>query len=124
MAESSEAHKLFLRHAGRFSPSCSHQIFSIEEWEALCQFGHWFKALVEGKLLAYTDAQRRFIQVANGELAPETLHENVWFKYLKRKEIEEKYSGMHNIPRVGDDTFHNRESIKAMKRMQRNFGKT
>ena len=95
------------------------RIFNQEEREILIKYGKRFVALVNGTLVPKTPDQERFVKVIKGDLKPETIYEKLWIKYLKRKEILEKRP-VHIIPNIIEDTFHNREMVKQVKKIMFN----
>ena len=48
------------------------------------RYGHWYRRLTCGELRPETKAQRQFVEVAQGERQPETIHEKTWKKYRGR----------------------------------------
>ena len=67
-----------------FEIKCSREIFSEEEINILGTYGNQFRRLTSGKRAPVTDAQRRFIKVAQGQCHPETIYEKTWAKYINR----------------------------------------
>lgn len=93
----------------KYEIKCSREIFSEEEIDILESYGIQFKLLTSGKRAPVTDAQRRFIKVAQGQYHPETIYEKTWSKYINRviwerdpanKAIMEK---RHKMPDDRDD---------------------
>ena len=68
----------------KFEIKCSREIFSEEEIDILETYGIQFKQLTSGKRAPATDAQRRFVKVAQGQYHPETIYEKIWAKYINR----------------------------------------
>ena len=68
----------------KFEIKCSREIFSEEEIDILETYGIQFKQLTSGKRSPATDAQRRFVKVAQGQCHPETIYEKIWAKYINR----------------------------------------
>ena len=68
----------------KYEIKCSRDIFSEEEIEILEIYGNQFRRLTSGERKPVTDAQRRFIQVAQGQCHPETIYEKAWAKYINR----------------------------------------
>lgn len=56
--------------------------FSINDAMLLKDYGTTMKQLYGGELLPDNEAEKRFIQVANGSLEPVNSLEKVWLKYL------------------------------------------
>lgn len=106
----------YLREKGKFRIDCSDEIFKSEEITKLKRFGHLFNALASGKLPPRNSEQEQFIEVAQLRKKPETANEWIWFKYIKRKELEaEKGSALNKRPTPADDTFYNRDMAKNLK---------
>lgn len=107
----------YIEGKGKFTVTCNHVIFSPEEIELLEKYGHWFEALASGTLLPFNIDQEQFIEVARMNRRPETNYEKVWFKYVKRKEIEAKAgSVLYKTPVIGSDTFYNRDMAKNLRK--------
>ena len=68
----------------KFEIKCSREIFSEEEIDILEAYGNQFQRLINGKRPPVTDAQRRFIEVAQSRRLPETIYEKIWVKYQAR----------------------------------------
>ena len=68
----------------KYDIKCSREIFSEEEIEILEEYGIQIKRLTSGKRAPVTDAQRKFIKVAQGQCHPETIYEKTWVKYINR----------------------------------------
>lgn len=112
-----KTHFDYIEEKGKFTVACSHVIFSHEEIELLEKFGHWFEALANGTLLPFNTKQERFIEVAQMKRKPETDYEKVWFKYVKRKQIEAKAgSALYKTPVLDGDTFYNRDMAKNLRK--------
>ena len=58
--------------------------FSIKEAKILAENGSIIAALVDGKLVPTTEQDVRFLEVAHGQIEPESPEEKVWLKYQKR----------------------------------------
>lgn len=58
--------------------------FSIKEAKILAENGSMIAALVDGKLAPTTEQDVRFLEVAHGQIEPESPEEKVWLKYQKR----------------------------------------
>ena len=91
---------------------CSLAIFNTEEREILEKYGHWFKALISGELEPYTEKQRLFMKWQRRKTTrlpppPPRVEEKTWFKYTKRKEIEEKHGQYfwNSRPELESDPF-------------------
>ena len=120
MLSSKEKHLQFLAEAGKFEVKCSHAIFSTEELEALEHCGHWLQALATGALPPISAAQQRFVEVAQGQRMPVSLHEKAWFKYLGRTRLEaEKGDALKIEYHVLEDSFYSRDMVKQLRRSMR-----
>lgn len=58
-------------------------LLSDEELAVLERRGAWMAALASGELRPITDAQRHFVEVANGQVMPVSPHEQLWVTYQK-----------------------------------------
>jgi uncharacterized protein YifE (UPF0438 family) len=109
-------HYEYIKAKVKFTVTCNHAIFSNEEIELLEKYGHWFKALTDGMLLPFNAEQEQFVAVAQMRRVPETLYEKIWFKYIKRKEIESKKGAiLYTTPIPEDDKFYSRDMVKKLK---------
>jgi uncharacterized protein YifE (UPF0438 family) len=115
-----QQHLKLLAEAGKFEVKCSHAIFSVEELEALEQYGHWLQALASGALPPISAAQQRFVEVAQGQRMPVSLHEKAWFKYLGRTKLEaEKGEALKIEYHLLEDSFYSRDMAKQLRRGMR-----
>lgn len=113
-----QEHLAYWKSKGDFVIDCDLAIFSTEEIQILKRYGHWFRALTSGDLKPFTVMQQAFIDVAHEKREPITPAENAWFRYLKRKWIEEKYGDSLKKRYVpAQDTFYNREMAKNLKKI-------
>jgi len=55
-------------------------ILTVVEYDIVDCYWRWMEALAHGELEPYTDEQRRFVKVANGEEQPVNIYESVWIK--------------------------------------------
>lgn len=116
MNNEAKKHQEYLKAKGQFTIACNPVIFSHEEIALLEKYGYWFEALAEGGLLPFSAEQKQFVEVAQMRKKPETLYEKLWFRYIKRKEIElKKGATLYTPPVLEDDTFYNREMAKALR---------
>lgn len=114
---SKQEHLNYIQRKGEFVIDCDLKTFSHEEIQILRRYGHWFRALTEGELQPITIMQQAFIDVAHEKRDPITPPEHAWFRYLKRKWIEEKYGDSLKIQYVpAQETFYNREMAKKVKK--------
>lgn len=119
MKNTKEVHLKLISQKGKFKMDCSEAIFSNEEREIIEKYGNWFKALISGELEPYTEKQKLFIEVAKGKREPISIEEKTWFKYTKRKEIEEKHGHVLNSrPKLETDPFYSREGVKHLRKGQ------
>lgn len=96
---------------------CNPVIFTALEIKELEENGHWFVALTNGVLTPFNEAQKQFVEVAQFRRKPENYFEKLWFKYLKRKEIEAKAgNSLYKNPELEENTFYNREMVKKLKK--------
>lgn len=115
-----EEHLRILAQQAKFEVKCSHAIFSVEELEALEQYGHWLQALASGALPPISPAQQRFVEVAQGQRMPVSLHEKAWFKYLGRTKLEaEKGEALKIEYHLLEDSFYSRDMAKQLRRGMR-----
>lgn len=70
--------------ANRFVPRCSTETFTREEIDILERYGKQFAKLMHGQRSPQTEAQERFVRVAQGKCKPSTIYEKTWRKYLER----------------------------------------
>ena len=61
-----------------------HGDFTIKQAEALHEFGKTMSMLSSGQLEPESAAEMRFVQVCNGEVAPESFLEKTWVIYQKK----------------------------------------
>ena len=107
-----ETHLSYIEAKGKFTIACNRIIFAPQEIELLEKYGHWFEALTGGTLSPFNSEQEHFIEAVKGARPPETDHEKVWSKYVKRKDIEKKYGpALYTRPVPADDTFYSREMV-------------
>ncbi|ADR22668.1 hypothetical protein MATR_34860 [Marivirga tractuosa] len=119
MKNTKDSHLKLITQKGRFKMDCSLAIFSNEERAILEKYGHWFKALISGELEPYTEKQKLFIEAAKNERHPISIEEKTWFKYTKRKEIEEKHGHvLSSRPELKTDPFYSREGAKHLRKSQ------
>lgn len=116
-----EEHLRYLRTKGEFTVDCSHVIFSLEEIEILQKYGHWFRALMNGTLIPFTELQKRFIAVMNHDEDPFSFEEKAWFKYLGRKKLEiEKPESFRINYMFEEDMFFTRDDYYKLHPGKRN----
>jgi hypothetical protein len=73
-----QEHQPYLRRTGYAPPPGA--AFTEEEAAVLERYGYWMEALAGGLIAPTTPEQRRFLQVARGEAAPQTQFERIWGK--------------------------------------------
>lgn len=116
MNNEEKKHHEYIKAKGKFTVACNHLIFSNEEIKLLEKYGHWFDGLTKGKLLPFNAEQEQFVEVAQMKRNPEAFYEKIWFKYIKRKEIESnKGAILYTTPLPKDDTFYSRDMVKELK---------
>jgi uncharacterized protein YifE (UPF0438 family) len=71
-----------------YSVACDKSIFDEDELELLSRYGSWLEALTTGKLVPYSDAQQRFVDMHRGRAAPLSKYEKVWYKYQAQRIFE------------------------------------
>ncbi len=100
----------------------STEIFDREEIELLSRYGRQYERLMTGDREPETPGQQRFVEVCRGDAKPESEHEKVWRKYLRRLEWEADPSNLatKGPPRKAiDPSFGgSREEHKAMRSAQ------
>lgn len=71
--------------------------FNDNEQRLLSKYGSWLEALIEKKIEAYTDAQKRFIDVALGYQKAISDFEKLWIKVLTaRKHMKKLATNCNN----------------------------
>lgn len=103
-----ESHLEYLKT--KFNVNCSREIFNLVEIDLLENYGAWMEALYLCKINPITERQNDFIkQVETGNVS-ENEYAKVWFKYIKRIEIERKYGDRLKIRyEINDNDFYRRE---------------
>lgn len=86
-----ELHKQYIREKGTFIIKCNAVIFTTEQLEIILRYGHWFEALCDGTLQAFTEKQRRFILAIKGKREPFNQEEVAWSMYLNRLKLEKEH---------------------------------
>jgi uncharacterized protein YifE (UPF0438 family) len=108
----------YLKKMGKFRVDRNHKILKSHELDELEKYGHLFEALSSGRLQPANPKQEQFIEVARLKKKPETFYEWIWFKYIRRKDIEAKKGHILDMnPMPDDDTFCSREMSKEVKNM-------
>lgn len=103
-----EKHLNYLKN--KFRINCSKQIFNTHEIELLEKYGSWLEALFLQKIKPITNNQKTFLEQINNNELPNDDIAKVWFKYIKRKEIENKPDNRLNIQYTMDNNdFYRRE---------------
>jgi len=105
-----------------FTIRTSQEIFDSDELEMLKRHGTQFERLMKGERLPETAAQERFIGVCKNEVEPETKHEKVWWKYLRRLDWESDPNNQSakGLPRKAAEGFGgSREAYKQMRKGER-----
>ena len=109
-----EQHLQLIKERGRFFVDCSHAIFSMEELKLLEKYGHWFKALQTGEIKPFTNLQKQFVKVANGDEQPFSMEETAWFKYTGRKRLEKEDPGRFRVFYEPEKEFFSNEDYYKM----------
>lgn len=113
-----QQHWAFIREKGHFKLDCSAIIFGTDELELLKQWGHWFQGLQDGTLKPFTDLQKNFVAMCQGERKPVSLEEKTWHKYINRKRIEaESGDSLRQHYEYREQGFYTRDMKKQMNRM-------
>lgn len=60
--------------------------FSGEELMLLNRYGHWMQALATSVIQPVTEAQKRFVDVANGRAMASALQEHAWMKLMAARQ--------------------------------------
>jgi uncharacterized protein len=103
-----EKHLKFLKL--NYHINCSRTIFSAEEIEVLEKYGSWLEALYLKKIKPITIKQKAFLKELESNKLPENKFAKVWFKYIKRIEIEHKFGDSLKSQYVIDNQdFYKRE---------------
>ncbi|GAA0858699.1 DUF413 domain-containing protein [Aliiglaciecola litoralis] len=84
--------------------------FSINESNALAQYGALFAALVDGVIEGETEEDKHFLATAFGQAEPESIAERAWLKYQKRINRPKLGSIYGNKPNVMTDDDDDVES--------------
>ena len=82
-----------------------------EQFEALNDKGYWLEGLAHGKLIACTDAQKRFIDVCKNKIKPKSIYEIAWVKYIRHLN---KLSSIkiHNDSNIKKSTNPNKTNVR------------
>ena len=96
------------------------EIFSPEEVELLQRHGSAYQRLMKGELPPKTPERQHFLQVCRKEANAETIHEQVWRKYLDRLEWEADPANRAAMGarRHADEGFGTREDHKKMRKAE------
>src|SRR5690606_28819491 len=100
-----------------FPFACDPRLFSDEEYALVRRWGYWYQGLTDGELKPLTAAQRAFVAAVGAATPPTAPHAAAWWRYRKRRAIEQKYgASMHQVPEANDDTFYSRAMVKQQRR--------
>ena len=83
-----------------FDPNVPEGLFSDEEYCVLVEYGTWLTALMNGTISPDSEKQRHFVSVCRGEAAPKSLSDQVWVRFLQRKQWEAnnpEYNGKEDL---------------------------
>mgnify|MGYP002078139210 CR=1 FL=1 len=81
MVTKSTPHEHKSYRALAFSPEASLDNLTADEIACLHKYGAWLKALMQEKILPYTDEQRAFVEMCNGKSHPQNELAKTWKKY-------------------------------------------
>lgn len=73
--------------------------FSIAEADILTQLGTTLLQLTDGDISPSTKDEKRFVEVIQGSVLPETKVEKVWMKYLRLTRSPRKFYTLHSSSR-------------------------
>ena len=108
-------HLKFIKDQGSFRFECNRIVFEDVEIEIIEKYGHWFNALQKGALSPLNDNQKRFVEVANFRIEPNSQHEKAWWKYLKRMVIDVNAKDtLYKQYKLENDTFYSRDMVKQL----------
>jgi uncharacterized protein YifE (UPF0438 family) len=74
----------------KFKINCSSEIFTQEEISLLEKYGSWLNALFSGEIKPVTKQQENIIAIIKKGDIPENAIAKVWYKYIKRVDIEKR----------------------------------
>ncbi len=77
-----------------YQPDCDSALFEDSEWILIERYGAWMEALATGMIKPFTNAQIRFLAVANDQVEPQTDFEIVW-KKLARVLKQSEFGDVH-----------------------------
>jgi uncharacterized protein YifE (UPF0438 family) len=111
-------HLAFLKF--NFQISCSREIFSPKEIDILVTNGAWLEALHLHKIKPLTELQETFIEQIEQGIQPENKIAKVWFKYIKRIEIEKKFGTSLKVQyQLNNNDFYSREDYYKLHEIKR-----
>ncbi|MBL7981940.1 MAG: DUF413 domain-containing protein [Flavobacteriales bacterium] len=115
--ESLRQQHIVLARKRDFPFECDPRLFSEEQYLLIRRWGYWYQGLSSGDLTPFTNEQIAFVAAVHGDRPPNENHAAAWWRYLKRKEIEEKHGdAMHSSHQVDSDTFYDREMAKQVRK--------
>ncbi|WP_425390990.1 DUF413 domain-containing protein [Ekhidna sp.] len=118
MPSTKQDHLQYLKEKGQFkidSKIKNLRAFSDEMIDILEKYGHWFEALIEGKLDPISEKQRMFVDAVKNE-HPFSIEEQAWVLYKKRKSLEKGLKdALKRRPSIATDTFYDREDVKILR---------
>ena len=85
MVETPREHDEYLKKKD-FDLGDAEGLFDPNEVKMLRRYGHWLEALASWEIEPFTREQERFVEVAHGELEPESEFERLWLKLIEWKE--------------------------------------
>ena len=86
-----------------FNVDLVRKLMTDKELETLKNYGCWMEALVSGKLKPLTKDQEVFIESMKSVNPPKRKIFNVYWRYIKRKEIVKSQKLNDNKPLIKDD---------------------
>ncbi len=110
-----EKHLFYLK--SKFHISCSKELFNEKEIKLLENYGAWLEALYLHKINPISKGQVDFIEQIEKETISDNEYVKVWFKYIKRLEIEKKFGDKLNITySIDNNDFYKREDYYKLHR--------
>lgn len=89
-------------------------ILATKDYEFLCEYGAWMKALYNRDIFPITDAQRYFCEAIKQPIPPKGRYAHIFWRYLKRKELVTKGKLNNTKLLIKDD----REDWKKNRKMR------
>lgn len=86
-------------------------IFNDEELKLLHEYGTWMEGLLSGEIEPITDKQSEFISCIKNDTPPQESLFNIYWRYIKRKELSRTTNLVNEKKLIKDD----REDWKKMR---------